>query len=741
MQRARGRVSFARFVPFAWFVVLATVVAPPAGARVVDLDVVPALSYVELKPTSGVYFDRPPEQGGTVFLPFATQSAGGGPTNGLRAAVTGRIRVDFRPNEGTLAIDRFRTLVSPVASGAWLPGAPGSGMLATPAQAAAAIGSPTDFATGNVALRRLAVTLGASHGLVSTGEGRWEWPDGPFGGGTPDVVELEVADGRVDFSISVPPMMAGPMSAYVREGRKSPLLLSAARRARIIDASDDQLELRLPIDVSIEEPLMDPGSQLPLRARVDLEGQLVARNFVPEPGAAAAALAALGALGWLARRRRRGGPGAGRAFALLALLAFLGGLACGPLQPGTCVNDDQCAEGENCVDNACTDDGSCNHPGDCVEGICTDGTCAPPGDPGDACDTDNDCASGDCEDGTCAGVPGVIPAGGVTAPDVISLAPAPFGLAGRNLVVVAGENGLVFLDPLGGTIPTAGNATLSFLNGFTYQNLLGAIVVKHPLGTDADAIFAYNATTGASVQSYVPDFEDFGATGLLFGTYRDAVHLGDDPEQSEALVTATSFVQRVVWTDFGSGELFPMLETALGNFTGAGVPASAFAFPALTRILVVTNGTPGKLAIGNPAVPSTAVTVVGEVGDEPRRIRCLGGICAISNFGSDSLTLATWDGGTGVAIVGTQAVGDGPIGLDLLPDGTNVVVASTGFHDSTYTLTTLAPDGSVLASETRPVPVGCDQPGHALWLGDRLVLSCFGSNALASFVPEIPAPE
>lgn len=325
----------------------------------------------------------------------------------------------------------------------------------------------------------------------------------------------------------------------------------------------------------------------------------------------------------------------------------------------------------------------------------------------------------------------------VTSPDVLSPTKT-FGLPPGNRIAIAGANGLVIMDPLTGTIPTIGNATLSFVNGSLYQNLLGALVIEKPTGDGADAIFTYNNTSGASIRTYVPSILNFGATLLVSGTYRDAVHLGDDPAQTEAILTTTTDVQRFTWTDFGGGQLFPSTGVALNNFTGAGTPVSAFAFPSKTRILAVTAGSPGKLVIGDPAHFFLAVTVVGDVGNDPRRLRCLGTVCAVSNFGSDSLTLATWDGATSVAITATQAVGDGPIGIDLAQDGANVIVASTGFHDSTYTLTTVAPNGSVVSSDTLPAPIGCDQPGHALWLDDpaqSLVLSCFGSNAIAVITP------
>lgn len=979
--------------------------AGPTHARVEDLDVVPEFSRVAIQASSGIYFDRPPQDGGTVFIPFAAQSGAGigGPTNGLRAALEGRLRLDFRPDDPTptLAIRGFSTLFAPVASGAWLPGVPGSATTPAAAQAAVAIGSPSAFATGRAALRNLALTIDASHPLVPSGLDVWLWPDGPLAGPTPDVVALRVADGVVDFGVSI-----SALSRQSLDEDANPLVLSATRRIRVTESGDD-LELRMPLDVQIEQSLVEPVSQLPVRVRLDLDGVLVARNFIPEPSGAAAAAAALGALALLSRRRRGGRDG--RTLLQVGLLALLVGTACEVPDLPACTHDSQCPEPQQCVDEICAQDGSCANPSDCPDDqICDDGLCSDPEAPGGSCAGDGDCESESCTDGFCDGCEGdedcdevadddcpdtpadvvvnedgcfetrtqpdgtkvflntqnsgiaatadglgpcidcgyetpdgvvwdgfgetlftsfgtflhstnggvitagtfvldcsgdascneradgsytcsgdagecdatwpetaidcgdadceqlidadavdepfaevvivskeaidangdptdgnfeftlasdaptpfqasiatsngagtkrleyarhgddlvvtenlpdgwaidgvicsgaftrdgstitvtgfdesghatctfrnrrtssgaTIPAGGVTGPDVITKSHT-FGLPPGNRIVVAGANGLVVMDPLTGEIPSVGNATLSFVGDANYRNLLGALIIETPAGDGSDAVFAYQNTTGASAQRYIPEIEDFGATQIFFGAYRDAVHLGSDPSQAEAVLTSGG-VQFFEWTNFGipGGELFPNTRSALGNFTGVGTPISAFAFPAKTRVLAVTTGTPGKLVIGNPAQPFVVVTVVGEVGDDPRRIRCLGSVCAVSNFGSDSLTLASWDGATNVAITDTQAVGDGPIGIDLRAlDGGNVAIASTGFNDSTYAITVVSPAGAVVASASLPAPDGCLQPGHALWLGDaeqHLVLSCFDSDTLAVFVPAIPTP-
>ena len=52
---------------------------------------------------------------------------------------------------------------------------------------------------------------------------------------------------------------------------------------------------------------------------------------------------------------------------------------CGPCQSGLCVDDDDCGEGETCVDGECVIPPGCQTDEDCTEGeICVDGECGPP---------------------------------------------------------------------------------------------------------------------------------------------------------------------------------------------------------------------------------------------------------------------------------------------------------------------------------------------------------------------------
>jgi hypothetical protein len=336
---------------------------------------------------------------------------------------------------------------------------------------------------------------------------------------------------------------------------------------------------------------------------------------------------------------------------------------------------------------------------------------------------------------------------GVDGPDALAHTNT-FGLPPGDRVVVGGSNGLAVVAPLSGTVPTVGNATLAFLGVPTFSNLIGALVIQHPTVAEQDAFFGYGTGTGFA-RVYVPQNQDFGSTLALGSGFTDAVHLGNDPSQEAIAVRSSGggAIARFRFFDFGGGQYFPQAPDfiAASTFSGIGTPISAYADPSSTRVLVAMTGTPGKLVIADPALQAPFGTVtVGNLGDDPRRVRCLAGVCAISNRTSNTLTLALWDGGANASITGTTAVGDGPVGVDLraLAGGTTAI-ASTGFDDDSYTITVVDSAAAVVASATTAVPEGCSQPSHPLWLGDaeqHLVVSCFGSGNLAVFVPEIPEP-
>jgi len=106
----------------------------------------------------------------------------------------------------------------------------------------------------------------------------------------------------------------------------------------------------------------------------------------------------------------------------------------------------------------------------------------------------------------------------------------------------------------------------------------------------------------------------------------------------------------------------------------------------------------------------------------------------ISNFESDDLTILTWTPAGVVTVVGTVAVGDGPVGVDaLLLEGGNVAVVSAGFNDNTQSLTVLSPAGAVISNVKTALPAGSLAPGHAFWLrgeAHHYAVTCNGSGHL-----------
>jgi hypothetical protein len=335
-----------------------------------------------------------------------------------------------------------------------------------------------------------------------------------------------------------------------------------------------------------------------------------------------------------------------------------------------------------------------------------------------------------------------------------------FGLPPGNRIAIAGAEGFYIVDALTDQIPTAGTALLKFTSFVPNTPLFGVLVLPDPLGGDADVLFTHGPT-GTTQRPFDPPSGDFGFTQVTPApgfNATDAVQFGGDPAAPGAVYVdfTHNAVLAHVPKDLGGGQLFYTSTSLAGAsaFAGAsGKAVTAFAWD-LTfdptagtlagsnqgRVAVVTDGQPGQLYLVDPATPLAAATLVGAVGNDPRRIRCLPahGLCAVSNFGSDSLTIVLWNGRDTIAIAGSVTVGDGPVGIDLRADGANTAIVSTGFGDDTVTVTVRAPDGSPVSSTTDPVPAGCTGPGHAIWLRNTpttAVVTCNGSSAYAVITP------
>ena len=148
-------------------------------------------------------------------------------------------------------------------------------------------------------------------------------------------------------------------------------------------------------------------------------------------------------------------------------------------------------------------------------------------------------------------------------------------------------------------------------------------------------------------------------------------------------------------------------------------------------MLGIGDGNPGRLWWVDPQMVG-GLTVVGNLGNGPRRIDCLepaGTPCAVSNFSSGEITLIDWPDRAAPPTIGAvSAAVDGPVGIDVaMVDGAPSIVA-TGFNDDTVHLITIGP-GLMPTSQTLTL-AGCTAPGHALFLpgATHIVVTCNGSD-------------
>lgn len=188
------------------------------------------------------------------------------------------------------------------------------------------------------------------------------------------------------------------------------------------------------------------------------------------------------------------------------------------------------------------------------------------------------------------------------------------------------------------------------------------------------------------------------------------------------------------------------LEGVVTSAVAGGAPTAAFTPP--DEALVVTwerveNVRGGRLhhvdMHNESADVEVEATLVGDLaGADPRRIRCDldSGICAVSDFTGDLVTIVLWDGTGMPTIAGTTGPGeiaDGPVGLDVF--GNRVVTA--GFNDDHFSVIEVDAAGAILSTTTTPLPAGCTQPGHAMFLrdgGNTIVVSCWGGDGIA-YIP------
>jgi hypothetical protein len=315
--------------------------------------------------------------------------------------------------------------------------------------------------------------------------------------------------------------------------------------------------------------------------------------------------------------------------------------------------------------------------------------------------------------------------GGRRGPEGLFL--APLGWAGGPpwLLIGLAEN-VVLINPLTGA-----------LSPHTFYSVDR---IYMPIGIRVNPDVLYLAGSQGWATSWYEDSQSAFGLMQISGSSRNHTDVfpigGQGVTQGFVAVNNTDGTFRLArWND--TSDNFD--EIVMNGTSGTGVSAkagvSAYVHQAAGPVLVATDGAPGDLLVQNNfASPFTAPARIGELGNAPRRIRCLPPICAVSNHDSDSLTIVTWDGSSLTpAIVSTPIpVGDGPVGIDLIASGSNVAVVSTGFNDSTYSITVVSPAGAAVSNTKTAAPTGCTAPGHAIWINDaggrKVAMTCNTSD-------------
>lgn len=324
-------------------------------------------------------------------------------------------------------------------------------------------------------------------------------------------------------------------------------------------------------------------------------------------------------------------------------------------------------------------------------------------------------------------------------------------------------------EPAGEACPTLLGAADG--GAFAFDACTGEVVQEYPFAGDRfyDAIgMVPPAGMGGRSQLLVTGqnwvhcyVEDSGVTdscaGLAYADVPDAQPLAeDDPTAGAVMVDRRAGVVRFVVFSPAHGYFDCHPDWIASGYHVSGQLASAVAsgapylpFTPPDEALVVSwsyDGGTEKLGLlyhvdmdARSEDPEPVGTRVGELsGNDPRRIRCdLGsGICAVSDFAHDLLTIILWDG-AGLPTIGEATaagqIADGPVGIDVF--GHRIVTA--GFNDDHYTIIEVDGAGGILSTTTSPLPEGCTQPGHAMFLEDganTVVVSCWGSGGIA-YIP------
>ena len=314
----------------------------------------------------------------------------------------------------------------------------------------------------------------------------------------------------------------------------------------------------------------------------------------------------------------------------------------------------------------------------------------------------------------------------------------------QNVAVVSGDQGIGAYDLKTG----AEISRLSIVFDGAYY--IGGVLITTP---DLPWLAMYSSMGSAIRHTYNSMTNEWGA-GLVTNFNELVTDMIAGPVDTNghqlAYATVSYTANAVTWNEYDTtgmvwggpeshqrrrhGGWIDAPEESRGNIVSL---AGGFDTPALA-LIYRGDATPGELwwfdpYDVNPAdfTDNSHDALVGMVGIGPRQIRCMIGICVVTNYNSDSITTLLWPGaGSMPSIKDTEQVGDGPIGVELIPDGVGGVYAlTTGAASNDYTVTQVGSDGMV-QNKTTTAMTNCNSPGFAAFTGDgkQVIVSCKFSN-------------
>lgn len=263
---------------------------------------------------------------------------------------------------------------------------------------------------------------------------------------------------------------------------------------------------------------------------------------------------------------------------------------------------------------------------------------------------------------------------------------------------------------------------------FDVVNAVGVVGLSVPTAAPRLDTALWYGTSGVMARRVEPGADP--ARQLLTESVHEAIAHDGDADSGGALFTSDAAVHEVTF-DEEAGDLVVRPAATRGDFPGLKGPfGSAFTKGADRPLAVVTRGPNPQLWHKERAEPGMKIADLQWPGSA---IRSRGNVLAISHDTTNQLTTGAWSPSVGIRLAGTVEVGDGPMGIDVVTIANDPTkwIASTGFRDDTYTVTKVDEiTGTVVSSDTRPLPAGCTQPVGALWVQipqTRMLVACRGS--------------